>query len=590
MASLLDFLGGEDAQLGMSLLAAASPRMQPAGFGERLYEGMRLFREQKENKEDRALKKMLVEAQSANYQSEADARKAAIAKASQANSVLQQILGGQQYSVPEGFDMRAPGAENQVFSRRGAGGGLMNATPDQVALLKSLGYDFTDVIKTFQPQTISAGSYTRDPRTGATTYHADPTKGVTMDGGKVAPMPGAIDALSEIAGATTGAQKRAEADWTLPPDRPMADTGRPFVGTQRQLIDALRAVGGGAFPLTGAQPPAGGVGGPNPTNPGNIRPVGGGPGSGFQQYGSAEDGLQAIQRQLKIYGEKHGVNTLAGVISRWAPPNENNTPALIDNASRMLGIPPDQKINLSDPVQNMMIAAALVRQEQGPKLWQGAAAPSASAGFPGRRPADSPVQFAGPSDIKADEARIGVQAGAQKSVNDAWLKNVYEPAVTSGREAGRIIESAQIMRQLLPTFGAGGWGTELRSKAANVLVGLGVQDKDVDKFATDAKRFGSVAMDRLWTVLNEAKGPQTEGDADRARQTYVQLDNPVQANMFILDLAQARAERDAAKARFFNQAMPIAAKEGNLQKVEAEWQRLAPSIFEMPTMQKWNAR
>lgn len=52
---LLDFLNEPDARLGINLLAAASPQMRPAGFGERLGLAMRMTEEQKRReKEDKA--------------------------------------------------------------------------------------------------------------------------------------------------------------------------------------------------------------------------------------------------------------------------------------------------------------------------------------------------------------------------------------------------------------------------------------------------------------------------------------------------------------------------------------------------------
>ena len=53
------------------------------------------------------------------------------------------------------------------------------------------------------------------------------------------------------------------------------------------------------------------------TNVGNIRPVGST--TGFQQYETPEAGIKAIDDQLRIYGQKHKIHTLRGVIERWAP-------------------------------------------------------------------------------------------------------------------------------------------------------------------------------------------------------------------------------------------------------------------------------
>lgn len=101
------------------------------------------------------------------------------------------------------------------------------------------------------------------------------------------------------------------------------------------------------------------------TNPGNVRPAG--KSEGFQKFGTAEEGISAMDKNLQAYGEKHGINTLSGVINRWAPPSENDTQSYISHAAKVLGITPDQKIDLSDPVQRHAISTAIMLHEQGAK-------------------------------------------------------------------------------------------------------------------------------------------------------------------------------------------------------------------------------
>lgn len=104
--------------------------------------------------------------------------------------------------------------------------------------------------------------------------------------------------------------------------------------------------------------------GVNQFNVGNVRPAG--QSTGFQQPKSYEEGMQIMDSNLQSYGKK-GINTLRGVISRWSPPNENNTEALIKAASQRLGLNPDQPIDLTNPVQRQLIGSALMLQEKGPK-------------------------------------------------------------------------------------------------------------------------------------------------------------------------------------------------------------------------------
>jgi hypothetical protein len=100
-------------------------------------------------------------------------------------------------------------------------------------------------------------------------------------------------------------------------------------------------------------------------NVGNIRPVGG---TGFVQHQTYEEGIKAIDDNLKAYGSKHGINTIRGVISRWAPPSDNNdTEAYIRNVSQKTGIKPDEKIDLSNPVIRHILSGPIILQEKGVK-------------------------------------------------------------------------------------------------------------------------------------------------------------------------------------------------------------------------------
>ena len=103
---------------------------------------------------------------------------------------------------------------------------------------------------------------------------------------------------------------------------------------------------------------------PMPNNPGNLRPVGSS--SGFQQFATPEEGISAADKNLQAYGKK-GVNTLRGVISRWAPPSENDTETYINTVAKKIGLDPDAKIDLNNPVQRHIISGAMFTVEKGSK-------------------------------------------------------------------------------------------------------------------------------------------------------------------------------------------------------------------------------
>jgi hypothetical protein len=107
-------------------------------------------------------------------------------------------------------------------------------------------------------------------------------------------------------------------------------------------------------------------------NPGNIRH-----GSNWQgmqptqsdpeyiQFLDPVSGLRAMARILMNYKRLHGIDTLRGVISRWAPDSENPTAAYIRNMEIWTGIPAEQPIDLEDATILSRIIPGIIRQENG---------------------------------------------------------------------------------------------------------------------------------------------------------------------------------------------------------------------------------
>ena len=103
-------------------------------------------------------------------------------------------------------------------------------------------------------------------------------------------------------------------------------------------------------------------------NYGNLRPIGAT--TGFQSFATPEEGLKALSDQIALYGSKHGINTLIGFTSTYAPKGDgNNDPvAYAQFLSKQLGVPVDQKIDLTDPFINKAMTQAVARMETGAKI------------------------------------------------------------------------------------------------------------------------------------------------------------------------------------------------------------------------------
>lgn len=107
-------------------------------------------------------------------------------------------------------------------------------------------------------------------------------------------------------------------------------------------------------------------------NPGNIedgdfaRSIPGYKGSDgrFAVYETPDDGLAAHATLLGSYGRK-GLNTVEGVVGRWAPSSENDTGAYAQFVSKKLGVDPRAPLDMNDPKVLSTMAAAMAEHENG---------------------------------------------------------------------------------------------------------------------------------------------------------------------------------------------------------------------------------
>lgn len=85
----------------------------------------------------------------------------------------------------------------------------------------------------------------------------------------------------------------------------------------------------------------------------------------FKQFGSMALGYRAIFVLLDTYRIRYGLDTVRTMISRWAPPSENDTAAYIDAVCRRTGLVPDRPIDTRDRATMVPLAAAISRVENG---------------------------------------------------------------------------------------------------------------------------------------------------------------------------------------------------------------------------------
>lgn len=93
----------------------------------------------------------------------------------------------------------------------------------------------------------------------------------------------------------------------------------------------------------------------------------------FCQFIEAKWGIRALVKVLLNYRKRPGVpgvgasgiDTVKEIISRWAPPNENNTPAYIQSVATACGVKPDQALDLNDKVLMLKMVKAIISHENG---------------------------------------------------------------------------------------------------------------------------------------------------------------------------------------------------------------------------------
>ena len=99
-------------------------------------------------------------------------------------------------------------------------------------------------------------------------------------------------------------------------------------------------------------------------NYGNIRGPGG---IGWRSFSSPEAGVQGVANLVRGYH----LDTVQGIISKYAPPSENPTATLVARAAGYLHVDPQQHLDLSNPALMDRLVTAIIMNEYGWKLPKG---------------------------------------------------------------------------------------------------------------------------------------------------------------------------------------------------------------------------
>lgn len=201
-------------------------------------------------------------------------------------------------------------------------------------------------------------------------------------------------------------------------------------------------------------------------NPGNIEDgpfarslpgYAGGDGR-FARFNSYEDGANAADQLLQTYGRK-GINTIDGVINRWAPPSDNNpTSAYSNHVATAMGFAPNQPFDMNDPEKRSALAQAMFAFENGgPRPSPEAMAMKASAGnvsLGGEKTKQGPESLK--ADVTPSAAPFAMPAASGSGESDQWSR-ISRSLVGAGAalQSATNPEGAAAMARLYAQMGEG---------------------------------------------------------------------------------------------------------------------------------------
>lgn len=85
----------------------------------------------------------------------------------------------------------------------------------------------------------------------------------------------------------------------------------------------------------------------------------------FKQFESMAWGYRAIFILLDTYRQRYGLETIRGMISRYAPPEENHTALYIEALCDMTGIGADEPLDTRSRKVMVPLVAAISKVENG---------------------------------------------------------------------------------------------------------------------------------------------------------------------------------------------------------------------------------
>lgn len=85
----------------------------------------------------------------------------------------------------------------------------------------------------------------------------------------------------------------------------------------------------------------------------------------FAVFDTHENGIRALALLLTTYQDRHGLRTIRGIVSRWAPGNENDTGAYVAAVARRMGRSAGEVLDMHRYEDVRPLVEAIIRHEIG---------------------------------------------------------------------------------------------------------------------------------------------------------------------------------------------------------------------------------
>lgn len=85
----------------------------------------------------------------------------------------------------------------------------------------------------------------------------------------------------------------------------------------------------------------------------------------FATFETPEHGIRSAAKLLGNYNKLYGLNTVEGLIGRWAPPNENKTGNYVKFVAKQMGVDPKAELDMKDKAMMAQMVKAMVVMENG---------------------------------------------------------------------------------------------------------------------------------------------------------------------------------------------------------------------------------